>query len=82
MTRVDDGRHGALGTFRLGAQADDLYETLVRAHDGLDEQASAELNARLVLILMNAVGDSETIRGAIAAARADPPPQPPADDGT
>jgi hypothetical protein len=48
---------------------DDLYEALVAAHDGLTRAESEALNARLILILMNHVGDAEVIRSAIAAAK-------------
>lgn len=59
---------------RLGAAADDLYAELIDVHDGLSDIESAALNARLVLVLMNAVGDAQVVRAALAAARA-------ADDG-
>ena len=37
---------------------------------GLTEQQSAALNARLILLLANQVGDLATLKEAIAAARA------------
>jgi hypothetical protein len=49
---------------------DDIYEALVAAHDGLTPTESEALNARLILILMNHLGDGEVIRAAIAAAKA------------
>ena len=49
---------------------DDFYQTLIDAHVGLTEAQSAALNARLILLLANQVGDYETLRTAIAAARA------------
>lgn len=54
--------------FNLGDTSDDLYADLLRAHHGLTEQESADLNARLVLILMNHVGDPATIRSALQSA--------------
>lgn len=51
------------------ARPDDAYETLVAAHDGLTKTESDALNARLILILMNHVGDADVIREAIAAAK-------------
>lgn len=54
--------------FNLGDTGDDLYADLLRAHQGLTEAESADLNARLVLILMNHVGDPATIRSAIQSA--------------
>ncbi len=51
------------------ADPDALYQMLVDAHRDLDEAASAKVNAKLVLLLANHVGDPETIAEAIAAAR-------------
>jgi hypothetical protein len=49
---------------------DDFYQALIDAHAGLTEAQSAALNARLILLLANQVGDLDTLRAAIAAARA------------
>jgi uncharacterized protein DUF2783 len=49
---------------------DDFYEALIDAHAGLSEQESAALNARLILLLANHVGDVDTLKAAIAAAKA------------
>ena len=49
---------------------DDAYAALLAAHEGLTSEQSAALNARLILVLMNQVGDLDTIRAAIEAARA------------
>jgi hypothetical protein len=49
---------------------DAFYQALIAAHDGLNEEQSAELNARLILLLANHVGDLDVIREALAAARA------------
>lgn len=51
-------------------QPDDFYQALIDAHIGLTDEQSAALNARLVLLLANQVGDLQTLREAIAAARA------------
>jgi hypothetical protein len=48
---------------------DDIYEALIRAHDGLSPAQSEALNARLILILMNHIGDPGVIRQALAVAR-------------
>ncbi|MBX9962039.1 MAG: DUF2783 domain-containing protein [Burkholderiales bacterium] len=48
---------------------DDFYQALIDAHAGLDDRRSAALNARLVLLLANHVGDLEALREAIALAR-------------
>jgi hypothetical protein len=51
-------------------QPDDFYQALIDAHAGLTDEQSAALNARLVLLLANQIGDLTTLRQAIAAARA------------
>lgn len=48
---------------------DDVYAALLEAHDGLSDPDTAALNARLVLILANHIGDHEVILQAIAAAK-------------
>ena len=60
----------ALNTQPNIARPDDLYQALIEAHAGLTEQQSAALNARLILLLANHVGDLETLKEAIAAAKA------------
>ena len=40
---------------------DDFYERLMRLHDGLSDEQSARLNARLVLLLANHIGAGETL---------------------
>lgn len=52
------------------AQPDDFYQALIEAHAGLTEQQSAALNARLILLLANQVGDLDTLKEAIKAAKA------------
>jgi len=49
---------------------DGFYEAWVAAHDGLSESESADLDARLVLLLANQVGDLQVLLDCIAAARA------------
>jgi hypothetical protein len=60
----------ALNTEPNIARPDDFYQALIDAHAGLTEEQSAALNARLILLLANQVGDLETLKEAIAAARA------------
>ena len=50
--------------------ADDFYEALIDAHRDLDTPSSHELNAKLVLLLANHVGDVAVLGEALAAARA------------
>ena len=52
------------------ADPDAAYRLIVEAHRGLDEAASASLDAALVLLLANHIGDVEVLRAAIGAARA------------
>ncbi len=49
--------------------ADDFYEALIDAHRDLDTPRSHELNAKLVLLLANHVGDNAVLGEALAAAR-------------
>jgi len=49
---------------------DDFYAALIGAHEGLSDEESAALNARLILILANQIGDMEVLRQALEAARA------------
>jgi hypothetical protein len=51
------------------ADPDGIYADLLAAHEGLSEDESDALNARLILILFNHIGDAEVIRDALAAAR-------------
>jgi hypothetical protein len=52
------------------AAPDDFYEELIAMHRGLDDEASALCNARLILILANHIGDAEVLAAAMATARA------------
>ena len=51
------------------SDADGFYAAFVAAHQGLSDEASELLNARLVLILANHIGDPEILREALAFAR-------------
>ncbi len=48
---------------------DAAYVTLVQARRVLSEQATAALDARLVLILANHIGDLEVLKQAVALAK-------------
>jgi Protein of unknown function (DUF2783) len=52
------------------ADPDALFAALVEAHRDLSPDASRRLDARLVLLLANHIGDAGVIGEAIAAARA------------
>ncbi len=51
--------------------ADDFYAELLAAHDGLTKSESDALNARLLLILANHIGDRSVLSAALKAARTD-----------
>ncbi len=50
--------------------ADDFYEALIDAHQGLASADSHALNARLVLLLANHIGSLAVLREALDAAQA------------
>ncbi len=52
--------------------ADAFYEQLLDAHAGLSPAESELLNARLILLLANQLGDERVLAECIAAARATP----------
>jgi hypothetical protein len=52
--------------------ADGFYEQLLDAHQGLTAEQSALVNARLVLLLANQVGDAKVLQECVEAARALP----------
>ena len=49
--------------------ADAFYEQLLDAHQGLESSQSELLNARLILILANQVGDAKVLRECVEAAK-------------
>ncbi len=48
---------------------DGIFAALVAAHDGLNDAASRRLDAALVLLLANHIGDDHVVLDAIRAAR-------------
>lgn len=48
---------------------DDVYAALLEAHEGLTPKESAALNARLILLLVNHLGDADLLSQALDAAR-------------
>ncbi len=48
---------------------DDFYERLIATHRGLTDEESAIVNAKLVLLLANHVGDAGVLAQALLAAR-------------
>jgi hypothetical protein len=51
------------------ASPDDFYEELIDVHRDLTDEQSALVNAKLILLLANHVGDLDVLRAAMAAAR-------------
>ena len=51
------------------AEVDDFYAMLLSAHEGLSDEQSQRLNARLVLILANEVGSLERLETLFQQAR-------------
>jgi hypothetical protein len=60
---------GKLRTESAFANPDEFYDALIAAHRDLSEAQSAELNAKLILLLANHIGDLEVIGEALAVAR-------------
>lgn len=54
---------------RLSPQQDDFYNALMEAHDGLSEAESHALNARLILLMANQIGDLDVLRDLLTTAR-------------
>ena len=54
-----------LRDYRAG---DDFYQALIEAHRGLSDEESLALNARLILLLSNHIGDLAVLREALALA--------------
>lgn len=48
---------------------DEAYAQLIAAHGGLTEAESHAMNARLILILMNHIGDQKVLAEALQLAR-------------
>ena len=61
-----------MSTLRLDINLDhhdDLYQMLVDLHEGRTDEESRKINAKLILILMNQVGDEKIIKEALKLAR-------------
>ena len=59
----------ALSTSSNFAKPDDAFRAVVEAHRGLSDEQSADLDAALVLILANHIGDFDVLVEAIALAK-------------
>jgi len=58
-----------LSTSSNFAKPDDAFRAVVEAHRGLSDEQSAGLDAAMVLILANHIGDIEVLQEAIALAK-------------
>ena len=70
--RPERRRKGGRMTLNLEpnlSDPDGFYEALLKAHEGLSDKESRELNARLVLVLANQIGDPATLAAAIEEAK-------------
>ena len=59
----------ALSTTSNFAKPDDAFRMIVEAHRGLSDAQSADLDAALVLVLANHIGDLKVLSEAIALAK-------------
>lgn len=62
-------RSGILSTEPNIASPDDFYELLIETHRGLSLEQSQLLNAKLILLLANQIGDLAVLGEAMAKAR-------------
>ena len=60
---------GTLNTEPNLPSPDDFYEQLIGAHRDLSDEESALVNAKLVLLLANHIGDPAVLAQAMTAAR-------------
>ncbi len=55
--------------FRAFSPGDDFYEALIETHRDLSDEQSEMVNARLILLLANHIGDLSVLREAMHLAR-------------
>jgi hypothetical protein len=60
---------GKLDTDPNLVSPDDFYEQLIAMHRGLSDAQSALVNAKLILLLANHIGDADVLGDALRAAR-------------
>jgi hypothetical protein len=68
---MKERRMAALNTAPNLPSPDDFYEQVIAMHRGLSDVESALVNAKLVLLLANHIGDPQVLAEAMAAARVD-----------
>lgn len=57
-----------LNADNFGAYGDEFYNLLMAVHQGLSDEQSHALNARLVLILANEVGNIDVLKSVLTMA--------------
>lgn len=55
--------------FQTYSPGDDFYESLIEMHRNLSDEQSLAVNARLILLLSNHIGDISVLREAMEIAR-------------
>ncbi len=68
--------------FRDYTPGDDFYEALIDTHRNLNDEQSQLVNAKLILLLANHIGDMHVLREAMQLARADVAPEVSSDNAT
>jgi hypothetical protein len=61
---------GALRRTLNLSRPDDIYNAIVDAHKSLSDEACRAFDARLILLLVNHIGDEDVIHEALRAAAA------------
>jgi hypothetical protein len=59
---------GALRRTLNLARPDDMYNALIDAHKGLSDEQCRAFDAKLILLLVNHIGDEDVIREALKEA--------------
>jgi hypothetical protein len=72
VPKFDPQRDNMLNNQPNMASYDDYYEALITAHQGLETEESHAMNARLVLLLSNHIGDLGVLQEALGLARGKP----------
>lgn len=71
-----------IGADKLQERGDELYAELLAAHEGLSEADSQRLTARLVLLLLNELGDVDRAVHVLREARRSFNADDPSNQGT
>ena len=69
LNTLSNFHHPGVRSFRDYEAGDDFYEALISMHLGLNDEESAQANARLVLLLANHIGDLDVLLEAMQIAR-------------